>query len=106
MPEQTSLRILLVDDNVDHVHSLAQLLTTHGHHVSYATNGVTALELAQRGKPEVIVLDIDLPDTSGLELARQFRRDPELKTVRLIAMTGSSVSMNEALAAGFDELLT
>jgi CheY-like chemotaxis protein len=98
------LRILVVDDNIDQVHTIAYLLKDRGHHVDYAINGIVALDLAQRTKPEVVLLDVKLPDTSGLELARQFRRNPELKGVRIIGITATPLSSEDALAAGFDEL--
>lgn len=98
------LRILVVDDNIDQVHTMAYLLRDRGHHVDYAINGIVALDVAQRTKPEVVFLDIHLPDTSGLKLARQFRRNPELKNVRIIGITGTPLKREEALAAGLDDL--
>ena len=98
------LRILVVDDNIDQVHTMAYLLRDRGHQVDYAINGIVALDLAQRTKPEVVLLDVKLPDTSGLELARQFRRNPDLKDMRIIGITATPLRREEALAAGFDEL--
>ncbi len=99
------LRVLVVDDNIDQVHTMAYLLKDLGHHVDFAINGIVALDLAQRTRPEVVILDVRLPDASGLELARQLRRNPELRTARIIGITGTPVKREEALAAGFDELL-
>src|SRR3954465_7860767 len=98
------LRILVVDDNIDQVHTMAYLLKDRGHHVDYAINGIVALDLAQRTKPEVVLLDIKLPDTTGLELARQFRLNPDLKNTRIIGITATPLKREEAIAAGFDEL--
>lgn len=98
------LRILVIDDNIDQVHTMAYLLKDRGHQVDYAINGIVALDLAQRTKPEVILLDVKLPDTTGLELARKFRRTPELRKVRIIGITATPLKREEALAAGFDEL--
>jgi CheY-like chemotaxis protein len=98
------LRILVVDDNIDQVHTMAYLLRDRGHQVDYAINGIVALDLAQRTKPEVVLLDVKLPDTSGLELARQFRRNPDLKDMRIIGITATPLRREEALAAGFDDL--
>lgn len=99
-------RVLVVDDNLDHVHSMAYLLKDMGHHVDYAINGIVALEVAQRARPDVIVLDVVLPDTSGLTLVRQFRRHPELRSAYIVGITGKNIDRAQALAAGFDELLT
>jgi len=100
------LRILVVDDNLDQVHSLAYLLKDNGHHVDYAINGIVALELAARIKPEVVLLDIFLPDGSGLKLVDRFRRISGLEQVHIIGITGLQVDRAEVLAAGFDKLLT
>ena len=96
----------MVDDNLDHVHSMAYLLKDMGHHVDYAINGIVALEVAQRARPDVIVLDVVLPDTSGLTLVRQLRRYPELRSAYIVGITGKNIDRAQALAAGFDVLLT
>lgn len=85
---------------------MAYLLKDMGHHVDYAINGIVALEVAQRARPDVIVLDVVLPDTSGLTLVRQFRRHPELRSAYIVGITGKNIDRAQALAAGFDELLT
>lgn len=100
------LHVLIVDDNLDHVHSLAYLLKDAGHQVDFAINGIVALDLAQRTKPEVVLLDIGLPDASGLSVASQIRRIPEMRHSYIIGITGRSTSQQEALAAGCDHLLT
>src|SRR3954463_2844182 len=95
---QTALRILIVDDNLDQVHTLAYLLKDAGHHVDFAINGIVALDLAQRTRPEVVVLDIGLPDSSGLLVARQMRRMPHMKSAYIVGITGLAVEKSEALA--------
>src|SRR5690349_17494363 len=82
-----ALRVLVVDDNLDQVHTLAHLLKDSGHHVDFAINGIVAIDLAGRIKPDVILLDMVLPDSSGLSIARHVRRTPELEKTYLIAMT-------------------
>ena len=104
MPRR-QLRVLIVDDNLDQVHTMSYLLRDRGHHVDYAINGIVALDLAQRTRPEVVVLDIGLPDASGFLVARQLRRVPHLRNVWIIGVTGLAVERNEALASGFNELL-
>src|SRR5579859_5222206 len=104
--KQRKLRVLVVDDNIDQVHALAFLVKDSGHHVDYAINGIVALEMAQRTKPDVLLLDVFLPDTTGFEIVRQLRRNPELKSMHVIGITGSHVERSEALANGFDQLLT
>ena len=99
------LRILVVDDNLDQVHTMAYLLTDMGHHVDYAINGIVALELAQRTRPEVVLLDVRLPDATGLQIARQLRRYPELKDTPIVGVTGFPFDEKEALAAGLSQVL-
>jgi two-component system CheB/CheR fusion protein len=81
-------RILVVDDNVDTAESLAVFLTLKGHQVQQAHEGASALEAAATFKPEVVVLDIGLPEMSGYELAERLRSVPETRHAYLIAITG------------------
>ena len=81
-------RVLVVEDNLDSVHSMAMLIKSMGHEVHFAINGFAAIDLARKFKPEVILLDIGLPDFKGDEIARQFRYEPGLENVRIIAITG------------------
>jgi len=99
------LRVLVIDDNLDQVHTLAYLISDCGHHADYAINATVALDLAQRLKPDVILLDLALPDASGVALARKLRALPGLQTVYLVAITGTRISREEAIAAGFNEYL-
>jgi signal transduction histidine kinase len=81
-------RILVVDDNRSHATSLGVLLRTMGHQVDEAYDGVTALELARRHRPDVILLDIGLPVMDGYEVARRCREQKDLEQTMLVAMTG------------------
>lgn len=81
-------RVLLVEDNLDMVHSTAMLLRDMGHSVEYAINGWAALELARRFHPEFVLLDLGLPGMDGFELCRRLKREPGLETVRCVAVTG------------------
>jgi len=100
-------RVLVIDDDIDGARSLSYLLSTMGHRVEYAINGIAALKIAQHFLPEVVILDLKLPDIHGAELARQMRRNPQLERARIIAITGSKVPQDKdrALAAGCDEVL-
>ena len=64
------------------------LLQLFGHEAKAAYSGHSALETATEYKPDVVLLDIGMPDMNGYEVARQLRREPPTKDVRLIAMTG------------------
>src|SRR5262245_29549453 len=81
-------RILVVDDNVDSADSMAVLLRLNGHEVQIAHDGLTALEEARAFQPEVVFLDLNLPEMDGYEVARRLRLEPELRGMTLVAMTG------------------
>lgn len=83
-------RVLVVEDHLDTVHSMAIMLKSMGHEVQFAINGFAAIEIARSFRPEFILLDIGLPDFSGDEIARQIKWEPGLKNTRIIAVTGRS----------------
>lgn len=101
-------RVLIVDDNEDAALTLATLLDMDGHETRTAVTGAKALELVPSFCPDVIVIDIGLPDMSGHELARLARQAPEGSTCRLIALTGRSHEQDRraAIEAGFQHFIT
>ncbi|HEX2199043.1 MAG TPA: response regulator [Burkholderiales bacterium] len=101
-------RILIVDDNRAWVDSLALVLRGQGHTVYTAYGGRRAIEIAEELKPDVVILDIEMPEVSGYEAARQLRRRLSRHRPTLIALTVWSDDMDKALAreAGFDHHLS
>jgi CheY-like chemotaxis protein len=87
---QAKRRVLVVDDNLDAVHSMALLLKMMGHEVQFAINGFAAIEIARAFRPDLILLDMGLPDFQGDEIARQLKWEPGLERTRIIAVTGRS----------------
>jgi CheY-like chemotaxis protein len=82
-------RVLVVDDNEGLARSLARLLERiHGQEVRVAHDGLSALKLAEEFQPEMILLDIGMPEMDGCELARRIRLRPEFAETLLIALTG------------------
>jgi CheY-like chemotaxis protein len=100
-------RILVVDDNLDHVNSMATLLRQMGHEVWFAISGAAALDVARLFHPDFIFLDLGLPDISGYEVVRQLRQDPETRAVRILAVTGRALDGDHrrSLEAGCDDHL-
>ena len=101
---QGGRRVLLVDDNIDAMEMMAFLLAEMGYepHTTADASGIIELALAQR--PDVIVLDIGLPNVDGYEVARMLKQHPVLKSTRLVAHTGygSPEDRRKAHEAGFD----
>jgi CheY-like chemotaxis protein len=95
-------RVLVVEDNLDSVHSMALLLKTMGHEVQFAINGFAALEVARKFRPEVILLDLGLPDFDGDTIARQLKWEPGLEKTRIVAISGQpeQEGRERALEAG------
>ncbi|MCA1245127.1 PAS domain-containing protein [Massilia sp. MS-15] len=105
--QEGPVRVLVVDDNADAAQMLATLLEAHGHAVSVEYDGTTGLARALREQPEVMLLDIGLPDMDGHELARRLRAAPDTAGACLIALTGygQNEDRERAREAGFDRHL-
>ena len=97
-------RILVVDDNRSNAQSLELLLRALGQEVYMAFEGPEAVELAQRHRPEVILLDIGLPVMDGYEVARRCRENAGIDGLTLVAMTGYGQESDRLRSqeAGFD----
>src|ERR1044072_1518000 len=81
------LRVLVVEDNLDSVHSMAVLVKMMGHEVQFAINGFAALDIARQFRPNVVLLDIGLPDFNGCDIVRQLRWEPGFEKTRFIAIS-------------------
>jgi CheY-like chemotaxis protein len=99
--------VLVVDDYPDALEIWAIYLRSLGYRVSMAADGAEAIEQAERLRPDIIVLDLELPGVSGFEAARRIRSLPETEHIPLIAATGYSHSRQLQLArdAGFDRVV-
>lgn len=106
-PERGSARILIVDDNRDGAQGLALLLDLEGHDVRTAADGLEALEIAEKFRPNVVLLDIGMPGIDGYETARRLRATPWGQSVVLCAQTGwgQEDDKRRARDAGFDRHL-
>jgi signal transduction histidine kinase/CheY-like chemotaxis protein/PAS domain-containing protein len=103
-PDVDPRRILIADDNVDAVTSLARLLTLFGHEVWTAHDGLDALEKTAATRPDVVFLDLGMPRMDGIEAAQRIRALPGGDSILLIALTGwgQESDRQRTLAAGFD----
>ncbi len=101
-------RVLVVDDNVDAADSLCKLLELDGHDVRVAHGSRAALECVEAFAPDVVLLDIGLPELDGYEVARRIRAGARGPDVLLVALTGwaQDADKRRARDAGFDRHLT
>jgi signal transduction histidine kinase/ActR/RegA family two-component response regulator len=98
------LKILVVDDNVDAAKTLARLLRMSGAATELAHDGISALECADRFRPQLILLDIGLPQLNGYEVCRRIRCAPWGKGPGIVAVTGwgQEEDRQKSQEAGFD----
>ena len=99
-----SKRILIVEDQEDNRTILRDVLSTVGYELFEALNGKDGVRLAQSERPDLILMDIQLPKMDGYEATQQIRSIAELKTIPIIAVTSYALSGDEAKAraAGCD----
>jgi two-component system CheB/CheR fusion protein len=100
----SEIKILVVEDNPDARETLCTLLQLDGYQVADAAAGLSALEMIERTRPDVALIDIGLPELDGYEVARRIRADKAFEDVLLVALTGYGQDSDReaALAAGFD----
>ena len=107
MKEPTPL-ILVVDDNPQLRYAIGRSLRQHGFEVVDAATGEDALRLSATGQPDLVLLDVNLPDIHGFEVARRLKAGERTKTIPILHISASSVQMEdrmEGLAAGADAYL-
>ena len=105
---QMTKKILLVEDNIDLIHVLGLALELQGYDVIRTTDGNQALNMAASQLPDLVLLDITLPDMDGLEIARQIRQNPKINSIPILATTGRA-SLNDqekCLQSGCDDYIS
>src|SRR4029453_14883312 len=93
------VRVVVVGDNLATVHSMAMLVKLMGHEVHFAINGFAALDVGREFPPDVVLLDIGLPDFNGTEIARQLKYEEALKNARFIAISAMPAQQYKQRAA-------
>ncbi len=103
-----SLKILVVDDNEDMRSMLAYWLEGRGYHVAQAVNGQLAAETALRERPDIVLMDISMPQLDGFAATRRIRAEEELRGVPIIAVSAlvTEEVIGAALAAGCTEFIS
>ena len=97
--------ILLIEDNELNRDMLSRRLIRRGYEVNIAVDGKEGLLMADKHVPDMILLDLSLPEMDGWEVLKKLKMDPKMKTVPVIALTAHALvsDRNRALEAGFDE---
>jgi two-component system, cell cycle response regulator len=101
-------RILVVDDNQDNVEIIATRLRFRGYEIEEASDGMKALDMVHRNPPDLILLDVMLPDIDGYEISRRIKGDEELPFIPIILVTARDSTQDKVagLDAGADDYLT
>jgi pilus assembly protein CpaE len=101
-------KILVVDDDMDTLRLVGMMLERQGYNIAAASNGAQALAMAKSERPDLILLDLMMPDVDGVEVARKLRTDPETQDILIIMFTAKSQMDDklEGFDAGADDYLT
>ena len=97
-------RILVIEDQEDNRRILCDLLTTRGYEIIEATTGLDGVTIAEKERPDLILMDIQLPGIDGYEATRRIKANPTLHQIPIIAVTSYALSGDDAqaLEAGCD----
>lgn len=98
----TASRILYIEDNPQNMRLVRKILVHAGYEMVEAENGLLGLEVAERERPDLILLDINLPDIDGFEVASRLKASDVLATIPVIALTANAMvgDREKSLAAG------
>src|SRR5262245_39986519 len=90
-----SKTVMIVEDNELNMKLFHDLLEAHGYDTIGTRNGIEALDLARKHRPDLILMDIQLPEVSGLEVTKWLKEDPELKAIPVVAVTAFAMKGDE-----------
>ena len=107
-PRPGGRKVLVAEDNPDNLFFLGQLLTAAGYEVRHAKNGNEALQMAPDFAPDLVLLDIQMPERGGLETVAAMRELPTLKDIPVLALTARAMKgdRQRIMAAGFDDYIS
>jgi two-component system cell cycle response regulator DivK len=103
-----SKKILVVEDDTDNRRIVAKTLSVDGYEVIEATDGVQALAKARAERPDLILMDLALPNMDGWEATRRLKNDPQTRAIPVVALTAVAMRGDEeqARAAGCDDYIS
>ena len=101
-------RILVVNDEPNIVRSLAFVFNKEGYDVSIAEDGAQAMTMIRKSKPDILILDVMMPNKSGYDVCREVKSDPELQNIHVFMLTakGQKGDREDALSQGADEYIS
>ena len=100
--------ILAIDDDPIMRTMLDEVLTGEGYSLSFASSAADGFALCRQNKPDLVLLDVNLPDGNGLELCRKFKAEPKTRHIPVLILTGEAVDADyraEGLEAGADDYI-
>jgi len=95
MLQVMSKKVLIVEDNELNMKLFHDLLEAHGYEVAGTRDGLKALEMAREHRPDLILMDIQLPEVSGLEVTKWIKEDDELSAIPVVAVTAFAMKGDE-----------
>jgi two-component system cell cycle response regulator DivK len=95
LEDEMAKTVLIVEDNPLNMKLFNDLLEAHGYRTLQSTNGMEAMELARAHRPDVILMDIQLPEVSGLEVTKWIKDDDDLRATPVIAVTAFAMKGDE-----------
>ena len=98
-------KILIVEDNQENREALSRRLERRGYSIVLAVDGRAGVTMAQEERPDIILMDLNLPDVDGWEATRMIKADPHTVSIPVIALTAHAIAGDEqrALQAGCDD---
>jgi len=93
--QRVAKKVLIVEDNDLNMKLFNDLLEAHGYFTLQTKDGVEALRMARQHRPDLILMDIQLPEVSGLEVTKWLKEDDELKSIPVIAVTAFAMKGDE-----------
>jgi CheY-like chemotaxis protein len=106
--KENELTVLVVEDHLPNTALFDQFLTSRGFKVVIAHDGRKAVELCREVQPDIVLMDIQMPDVDGITATREIKSDPGLRDIPVIALTALAMDgdREQCLAAGADGYLT
>ena len=90
-----SKTVLIVEDNELNMKLFHDLLEAHGYATLQTKDGIEAMKIARQKRPDLILMDIQLPEVSGLEVTKWLKEDPELRAIPVVAVTAFAMKGDE-----------